>query len=104
MEVDGNVLVCPSWSVKHRIKPEMAGKRAKCKCGTILEIPTAPKQAAPEEEDLYGIADTPNVVTKVAAPGRGGSHVRGPSEEDAAAAKAAGCGLCADAQARGNGG
>ena len=33
---------CPSCKKEFTWKPEIAGKKAKCKCGTVIDIPAAP--------------------------------------------------------------
>src|SRR5687767_10666338 len=33
---------CPSCKKEYTWKPELAGKKAKCKCGTVIDIPAAP--------------------------------------------------------------
>jgi hypothetical protein len=43
-------VVCPACGKQHRVNEQMAGKRAKCKCGEVLTIPSvpAPQPAAVE--------------------------------------------------------
>jgi hypothetical protein len=33
---------CPTCKKEYTWKPELAGKKAKCKCGTVIDIPAAP--------------------------------------------------------------
>ena len=49
------VIQCPTCQKEYRWKPELAGKRVKCKCGTVIAVPTA--EPAPEANDLYDLAD-----------------------------------------------
>jgi hypothetical protein len=47
---------CTSCGKTYTWKPELAGKKAKCKCGNVMMVPAAPP-APPEEEDgLYDLA------------------------------------------------
>ena len=49
-------VLCPSCGKQFRWKPELAGKRAKCKCGGVM---TVPEQEPPDSEhDIYGISDS----------------------------------------------
>jgi hypothetical protein len=41
-------IVCPSCGKRYGYKPELAGKRVKCKCGGVIGVPAAP---APVEEE-----------------------------------------------------
>ena len=36
---------CPSCSKPYKVKPELAGKKAKCKCGNVMQIPAAEQPA-----------------------------------------------------------
>jgi hypothetical protein len=39
---------CSSCGKEYRWKPELAGKKAKCKCGNVIPVPTkAPAAARP---------------------------------------------------------
>src|SRR3954470_19114902 len=52
---------CPSCQKDYRWKPELAGKRAKCKCGETFEVPlvalAAEPQAPSEDQGLYDFAE-----------------------------------------------
>src|SRR5688500_15462390 len=60
---------CPSCGKQFAWKPELAGKKGKCKCGGVLSIPAKPpappaavKAAAPEAnpfDDPYSVAEEP---------------------------------------------
>ena len=53
-------ILCPSCGKQFRWKPELAGKRAKCKCGGVIAIPAEPKPPQPApDEDEYDIAEAP---------------------------------------------
>lgn len=52
------IVTCPSCGRQHQVKPELAGKRAKCSCGQILTIPAADNTAAPPD-DLAGVSPQP---------------------------------------------
>lgn len=43
---DGPRFHCPSCKKSYRWKPELAGKKAKCKCGAVMAIPASPPAAA----------------------------------------------------------
>src|SRR5215471_14931347 len=49
------VITCPTCSKEYRWKPELAGKRVKCKCGEVIAVPAS--QPEPEANDLYDLAD-----------------------------------------------
>ena len=54
---------CDGCGKVYSWKPELAGKRAKCKCGRAVEVPVAAPRAAPEEpslDNLYALADEAN--------------------------------------------
>jgi hypothetical protein len=53
-------IVCATCQKEYRWKPEIAGKRAKCKCGAVISIP-AQEPVVPEEEDIgaYDLAEAP---------------------------------------------
>jgi len=63
-------VLCPSCGKQFRWKPELAGKRAKCKCGGVIAIPAPPAPAPPAgDEDEYDIAPTAApVVPRSTAP------------------------------------
>ena len=47
---------CDSCGRSYSWKTELAGRKVKCKCGHVLEVPAEPPQA---EGDLYAMADDP---------------------------------------------
>ncbi|MCC6421894.1 MAG: hypothetical protein IT447_00265 [Phycisphaerales bacterium] len=49
---------CVGCNKTYRWKPELAGKKAKCKCGQVMEVPAEPPMP-PEEEGLYDLVDEP---------------------------------------------
>jgi len=53
---------CPSCQKEYKWKPEIAGKRAKCKCGSVLEIPAAEPAAAPDDLGIYDVSEAAPVV------------------------------------------
>ena len=63
---EGSKFACPSCGKEFRWKREIAGKRAKCKCGATVQVPASdpaksPAPAAPDEQsfdDLYALAAT----------------------------------------------
>jgi hypothetical protein len=72
-EITGPKFSCPSCGKEYKWKPELAGKKGKCKCGGVLSIPARAPAAAkpppppppppPPEEDAFGdsydVADEP---------------------------------------------
>jgi hypothetical protein len=50
---------CSSCQKEYKWKPELAGKRAKCKCGATIEIPQADADPPTLEEDVgaYDVAE-----------------------------------------------
>ena len=51
---------CSTCGKEYRWKPELAGKKAKCKCGNVITVPAKPPAAAkpkprPAEDDLDGL-------------------------------------------------
>src|SRR5689334_13399139 len=66
---------CPNCRREYRWKPELAGKQAKCKCGTLIKVPrTPPPPPAPKDDaggmdDLYALAaEEKNTAGAAAAP------------------------------------
>jgi len=45
-------IVCPSCGRSYSYKPELAGRKAKCKCGGIIQVPVQEAPAADEPEPL----------------------------------------------------
>src|SRR4051812_2565154 len=61
---------CPACGKHFAWKPEIAGKKAKCTCGSAVQVPLSLDPPAPEpepEEELFDFAD--------AAPAAKGQHV-----------------------------
>ncbi|HZN64309.1 MAG TPA: DMT family transporter [Tepidisphaeraceae bacterium] len=60
---------CTSCGKEFRWKPELAGKKAKCKCGSVISVPAKPPAApAPKSEDmdldqLYALAQEEQKAT-----------------------------------------
>jgi hypothetical protein len=71
---------CPDCQKEYTWKPEIAGKKAKCKCGNVIDIPTTPPAPPPpplpppdvdpfdNPDYMYDLADEP----AKGAGGRGG--------------------------------
>src|SRR5687767_12957477 len=57
---------CASCGREFRWKPELAGKKAKCKCGAVVAVPTVAPSAAPApaavEHDPFDMAGEPEPV------------------------------------------
>jgi hypothetical protein len=51
------VIQCPSCQKEYPWKPDLAGKRVKCKCGELIDVPAAAPKA--EVDELYDLADDP---------------------------------------------
>lgn len=47
---------CPSCGKQWTWKPALAGKKAKCSCGTLIDVPTEPPAAAESPDDLFELA------------------------------------------------
>ncbi len=48
---------CQSCKRTYTWKPELAGKRVKCKCGQAMTVPQQIQAAEPEADDLYALAE-----------------------------------------------
>src|SRR5262249_1024662 len=55
---------CDACGKTYGWKPELAGKKAKCKCGAVIPIPAEPPGSPPAQEDLYALAESAPPVTK----------------------------------------
>ena len=80
-EITGPKFACASCGKEYKWKPELAGKKGKCKCGGVLSIPPEPPDE-PEPgvdafDDLYGVTDD--------APKQAPSHAPPPTHLPAAA-------------------
>src|SRR5208283_1689911 len=93
---------CTGCQRSYAWKPELAGKRAACKCGQRISVEAAPPPPPPPQDDIYDIAETadasparpPRVapqalaVAAVAPAGPSGtavlplSYARGPTPRD----------------------
>jgi hypothetical protein len=58
--VDMPNIVCEGCGKKYRWKPELAGKKVKCKCGQVLEIPEPPKDDD-RNDDSFGAIELADV-------------------------------------------
>jgi len=58
------MIQCPICQKEYRWKPELAGKRVKCKCGEVIDVPEGSPSA--EEGELYDLVDAP--ASKAASP------------------------------------
>ena len=73
MTIAGNVqFACEGCGKTYPWKPELAGKRAKCKCGRIIEIPSTPPQPEappdPAMDALYALAEEESTRPVVQSP------------------------------------
>lgn len=50
---------CPQCAVRHQVKDEMAGTKARCKCGATLAIPSRPAPAAASPATSGGSSTIP---------------------------------------------
>src|SRR4051794_14523703 len=50
------MIQCSSCQKEYRWKPELSGKRVKCKCGNVIAVPAQEPEAEPN--DLYDLADS----------------------------------------------
>src|SRR5436190_18637605 len=44
-------IVCPSCGKRYAYKPELAGKRVKCKCGGVISVPAPPPAAVADSAE-----------------------------------------------------
>jgi hypothetical protein len=60
-EISGPKFACAACGKEYKWKPELAGKKGKCKCGGVLSIPAQPPLNDPEPDpnfdDLYDVSD-----------------------------------------------
>lgn len=69
-----DAIQCPSCGKRYAYKPELAGRKVKCKCGGVITVPQpAPESAAEEEFDFsdYSAAsyeNEPSAAPAQAAP------------------------------------
>jgi hypothetical protein len=73
MSVAGNARFgCQSCGKSYPWKPELAGKRAKCKCGQLLHVPASPPQPdeppEPSLDDLFELAGDPSAQAAAVLP------------------------------------
>ena len=53
---------CESCGKSYALKPELSGRRVKCKCGHVMTVPQAPPSGPAEQrvdDDLYDMAPDP---------------------------------------------
>jgi len=62
-----DAIVCNGCRKQYKWKPELAGKKVKCKCGTVIDVPAQPQPPGPDEDDLYAFADDPSTGGPAAA-------------------------------------
>ncbi|MGB7156785.1 MAG: hypothetical protein WBD40_01885, partial [Tepidisphaeraceae bacterium] len=53
--VDQGKFTCSGCGKSYKWKPELAGKKVKCKCGTVMSAPAAPPVEEEREVDLDGL-------------------------------------------------
>jgi len=68
-----NKFPCPACGKQYSWRPQLAGKRAKCTCGSVVQIPKTAPAAAEEFEndrptDLYDVAEPPPEPIQPLAP------------------------------------
>src|SRR3954468_2807033 len=59
---------CSACKKQYRWKPELAGKKVKCKCGQVMTAPAEPPAKEPDPDALYDLADDAPPSPKKAAP------------------------------------
>src|SRR4051794_17044280 len=64
-DVIAGIFSCDACGKRYAWKPQLAGKRAKCGCGAQIVVPHA-NQTAPDEGDLYDVADASPPPTSAA--------------------------------------
>lgn len=92
---------CASCGKEYRWKPELAGKKAKCKCGSVIAVPAkppaAPRPKPGEVEDLdglYALAQEEKKATSRAAVDENAGGYRCPSCSSSMPAGAVICPNC----------
>lgn len=75
---------CISCGKSYRWKPELAGKKARCKCGQVMEVSAEPPRPPEEEDGLYDLVDEPQPRPQVQ-----GSVMTPPASAPAASVPAA---------------
>ena len=90
--------MCTSCGKEFRWKPEIAGRKAKCKCGQTLTVPSAPPapKAAPAPKVAARAAE-PNPLEWPDEPAADYSEVPPPPAPSGAACPSCGAGLAANA-------
>jgi len=65
VSAEGGTFACDACGKRYAWKPQLAGKKAKCKCGATITVPQAlaPQRDAPD--DLYDVVDTSPPATVV---------------------------------------
>jgi len=75
-EVEQGKFACSGCGKQYRWKPELASKKAKCKCGTVMDVPAEAPGGI--DDDLYDLAPDESApkrvqpVASAAAPAGGG--------------------------------
>ena len=56
---------CAACGREFKWKPELAGKKAKCKCGAVVAVPRERPEAEPLplDDDAFDLADVPEPIT-----------------------------------------
>lgn len=57
---------CDACGKKYKLKPEVAGKKVKCKCGSAFTAPELPAPTEPDEQELYDLVDAASEKPKAA--------------------------------------
>src|SRR5580698_7545917 len=70
MTSEASKFSCGACGRSYTWKKELAGRRGKCKCGQMMDIPASvapPPPPEPQEDDLYSLADMVGMEKAAAA-------------------------------------
>src|SRR5688500_12395859 len=63
MSAEAGTFSCGACGKRYAWKPQLAGKKAKCKCGATIAVPQSISAERDAPDDLYDVVDTPPPAT-----------------------------------------